>query len=131
MRIVCIGECMVEMAPDPEGRYVMGFAGDTFNTAWYLRRALPAGWQVDYATAIGDDATSDQMLAFFRAEGIGTSHVQRLPGAGVGLYLITLAGAERSFSYWRSASAARRLAADPAALSTPAMFRTEPLTGSA
>src|SRR6185436_3301916 len=33
-----------------------------------------------------------------------------------GLYAITLAGAERSFTYWRSDAAARRLADDPAAL---------------
>ena len=38
------------------------------------------------------------------------------PGARPGLYAITLAGAERSFTYWRSDAAARRLADDPAAL---------------
>lgn len=30
-----VGECMVEMAPADGGTYRMGFAGDTFNTAWY------------------------------------------------------------------------------------------------
>ena len=109
-RIVSIGECMVEMAPAELGCFTMGFAGDTFNTAWYLRQILPAEWQVDYATAIGDDRISDQMLGFMQAEGIGTDHVRLITGAGVGLYLISLEGAERSFSYWRSASAARRLA---------------------
>ncbi len=40
-RILAIGECMVEMAPtDVAGTYKMGFAGDTMNTAWYLRRLL-------------------------------------------------------------------------------------------
>lgn len=113
MRVVCIGECMVEMAPNADGSFAMGFAGDTFNTAWYLRRALPADWQVDYVTALGDDAMSDQMQAFFQAEGLGTQHIRRIPGGSVGLYLITLSGAERSFSYWRSTSAARHLAEDP------------------
>jgi 2-dehydro-3-deoxygluconokinase len=103
---------MVEMAPEADGRFAMGFAGDTLNTAWYLRRALPADWQVDYLTAIGDDAISDRMFTFLAAEGIGTAHVRRIGGAGVGLYMITLAGAERSFTYWRSASAARRVAED-------------------
>lgn len=116
MRLVSIGECMVELAPRADGGFAMGFAGDTFNTAWYLRRALPEGWQVDYATALGDDRVSDQMLAFFADEGIGTDHVQRIAGAGVGLYMITLEGGERSFTYWRATSAARRLAEDAARL---------------
>jgi len=115
-RVVAIGECMVELAPEADGRFVMGFAGDTFNTAWYLRRALPPDWPVDYVTALGDDAISDRMAAFFRAEGLGTAHLQRIAGSSVGLYMITLADGERSFSYWRSASAARRLAEDADAL---------------
>ena len=116
MRVLCIGECMVEMAPEADGRFAMGFAGDTFNTAWYLRRILPAGWQVDYLTAIGDDPISARMAEFLAAEGIGTDHVRRIAGGTVGLYMISLSGAERSFSYWRSASAARRLAEDVGAL---------------
>lgn len=112
MRILCIGECMVELAPAGDGRFALGFAGDTFNTAWYLRRLLPAADQVDYLTALGDDRMSDRMAEFFAASGIGCAHVRRIPGLGAGLYLISLDGAERSFSYWRSASAARHLAQD-------------------
>lgn len=115
-RIVAIGECMVEFAPEPDGRFVQGFAGDTFNTLWYLRRLLPAGWQTDYLTALGDDAMSDRMVAFMAAEGLGTGAIARLPGLAAGLYVITLNGGERSFSYWRGQSAARRLADDPARL---------------
>lgn len=107
---------MVEMAPEADGRFAMGFAGDTFNTAWYLRRNLPKDWQVDYLTAIGDDPISMRMADFFAAEGLGTGHVRQIEGGTVGLYMITLSGAERSFSYWRSASAARRLAEDRSAL---------------
>jgi len=110
--VLAIGECMVEMAPAGDGHYAMGFAGDTFNTAWYLRRQMPATVPVRYLTAIGTDATSDRMVAFMADEGIDTTHVARLPGATVGLYMIHLDGAERSFSYWRSTSAARRLAED-------------------
>lgn len=116
MRVVCIGECMVEMAPEADGRFAMGFAGDTFNTAWYLRHNLPPDWQVDYFTAIGDDPISASMAEFFAREGIGNDHVRQIAGGTVGLYMITLAGAERSFSYWRSSSAARRLAEDKATL---------------
>lgn len=116
-RFVSIGECMVEMAPTgTAGTYAMGFAGDSFNTAWYARQALPSDWQVDYLTAVGTDTLSDRMLAFMDHAGIGTAHVIRRPDRTLGLYLIELDGAERSFSYWRSQSAARMLAEDPAAL---------------
>lgn len=116
-RIVCAGECMVEMAPtDLPGCFGMGFAGDTFNTAWYLRRALPPDWSVDYLSAIGTDAVSDRMAAFVAQAGIGTAHLARLPERSVGLYLIDLVEGERSFSYWRGQSAARLLARDAARL---------------
>lgn len=104
------------------GHYGLGYAGDTFNTAWYVRQLQP-GWQVDYVTAVGRDAISDQMLAFFRSEGIGTEGIQRVDGRTVGLYLIALSGGERRFAYWRGQSAARQLAADhnglPAAVGRP------------
>lgn len=115
-RFVSLGEAMVELAPTGQpDTFTMGFAGDTLNTAWYLRRALP-GWQVDYATAIGSDATSDRMLAFLAKAGLGTAHVARLTDRTVGLYLIELRDGERSFSYWRGQSAARLVARDPARL---------------
>jgi 2-dehydro-3-deoxygluconokinase len=116
-RIVAIGECMVEMAPTGRaGEFHMGFAGDTMNTAWYLRRLLPETDRVDYLTAIGTDTVSEQMLAFLADAGIGTAHVFRRDDLTVGLYLIQLSGGERSFSYWRGESAARTLARDAGAL---------------
>lgn len=115
-RIVSVGECMVELAPAGGGLYRRGFAGDSFNTAWYLRRQLGADATVAYATAVGTDAISDEMVAFLAAEGIATDAVQRIGGRTVGLYMIALADGERTFSYWRAQSAARRLAGDPAAL---------------
>lgn len=116
-RFVAIGEAMVEMAPAPAaGTYKMGFAGDTLNTAWYIRRALPQTWQVDYLTALGQDGVSDNMAEFIAAAGIGTDQIARLAGRTVGLYLIELKDGERSFSYWRGQSAARFLAQDPARL---------------
>ena len=55
----------------------MGFAGDTFNTAWYARATLPKSRGVAYVTALGDDPWSDEMLAFWTREGVGTGLVQR------------------------------------------------------
>lgn len=109
---LAIGECMVEMAPAEGGLFRMGFAGDTFNCAWYARRLLPADWTVGYATAVGQDTVSDDMVAFFAREGIDLGAVKRLAGRTVGLYLIRLRAGERSFSYWRGQSAARAMADD-------------------
>ncbi|MDT8342784.1 MAG: sugar kinase, partial [Thermohalobaculum sp.] len=111
-RFLAIGECMVEMAPAGDGLFRMGFAGDTFNTAWYARRLLPADWSVGYATAVGDDAVSRAMRDFMAGEGIDTAAVRCIPGRTVGLYMIRLEHGERSFSYWRGQSAARALADD-------------------
>ena len=111
-RFMAVGECMVEMAPLGEApdAFRMGFAGDTFNTAWYARRLLPEAARVGYVSAVGDDDVSERMLRFMDAAGVETDHVARIAGRTVGLYLIALSDGERSFSYWRSASAARRLA---------------------
>ena len=106
---------MVELAPAGQGLLRQGFAGDTFNTAWYLKRLCPQ-WQVDYLSAVGRDAISEAMLGFMAGAGIGTEHVVRRAERTVGLYLISLDRGERSFSYWRGQSAARTLADEPEAL---------------
>ncbi|RAP40190.1 2-dehydro-3-deoxygluconokinase [Rhodovulum viride] len=110
---LAIGECMVELAPATDGLFRMGFAGDTFNCAWYARRLLPADWSVGYATAVGTDAVSDDMLAFMAGEGVETGAIRRIEGRTVGLYMIALKDGERSFSYWRGQAAAKAMADDP------------------
>ncbi|MDE0850329.1 sugar kinase [Yoonia sp.] len=108
-RIVSIGECMVEMAPNgAPGSFGASFAGDTFNTAWYLAQLRP-DWTVDYVTCIGTDTISDQMCAFMENSGVGTDHIGRLVDHTVGLYMVHLDQGERSFGYWRGQSAARQL----------------------
>ena len=112
-----IGECMVELSSAGEGLYRRGFAGDTLNTAWYVRALTsPAEREVRYVSAVGDDRLSDDMLGFLSAAGIEVGAVRRVPGRTVGLYMITLDGYERSFTYWRDTSAAKLLAADAEAL---------------
>lgn len=113
-RFLAIGECMVELSPAGGDLYRRGFAGDTFNTAWYARGLLPLDWEVGYATWIGTDAVSDEMAAFIAEQGIDISALRRVPDRTVGLYMISLETGERSFSYWRGQSAARCLARDPA-----------------
>ena len=112
-RLLSIGECMVELRQADGDLMRKGFAGDTFNTAYYARLFLPADWSVDYFTAVGIDRISDELLAFAEERGIGTGRIARSEGRSPGLYMIHLEGGERSFSYWRSASAAKLLARDP------------------
>lgn len=114
--LVGVGEAMVEFAPVERGLYAQGFAGDTLNTCWYLAHLLRGGRAVRYLTRVGEDPLSDRMVEFLGDSGIDTSVVSRDSERNLGLYLITLVGAERRFSYWRDASAARRLADDPARL---------------
>lgn len=98
---------MIELAEMADGRFARSYGGDTLNTALYLARLSVA---VDYATALGDDAWSDELLACWRAEGVGTGLVARLPGRVPGLYIIqTDARGERRFSYWRDSAPARDL----------------------
>ncbi len=115
-KFLAIGECMVEMAPTGEGTFSMGFAGDTLNTAWYVRKSLPQDWTVGYYTAVGRDQVSEQMTGFLTEAGIETTKIRQLNDRTVGLYMIQLKDGERSFAYWRSQAAARCLADDPAAL---------------
>ncbi|CAN7403835.1 sugar kinase [Pararhizobium sp. LjRoot238] len=111
-RLLSIGECMVELM-QAEGDFLRkGYAGDTFNTAYYARLFLPKDWSVDYFTAVGTDTVSDEMLAFIEKTGVGTGYIRRVEGRSPGLYMIHLKDGERSFSYWRSVSAAKTLADD-------------------
>src|SRR5215212_10830226 len=98
---------MIELRETADGCFSRGYGGDTLNTAVYLARL---GGAVDYVTALGDDPWSDEMIAGWQAEGIGTELVVRLPGRLPGLYVIqTDPRGERRFSYWRDQAAARSL----------------------
>lgn len=110
-RVAAIGECMLELSGAGES-WRMGHAGDSFNTLWGMRALLDDDAELDFVSAFGDDPFSRQQIDFFAANGIGTGHSPRITGARPGLYAITLEGAERSFTYWRSDAAARRLADD-------------------
>ena len=106
-KVACIGECMVELKQADGGLFSRGYGGDTLNTAVYLARL---GVGADYITALGDDALSDEMIAGWAVEGVGTKRVARLPGKLPGLYMIqTDDKGERRFFHWRDSAAARSL----------------------
>ncbi|TKB22109.1 MAG: sugar kinase [Mesorhizobium sp.] len=113
--VASIGECMLELSGQAGPNWRMGFAGDTFNTLWALH-ALSPDRPATYVSAFGDDPFSRDQIGFFAQNGIGIGNSPVIAGARPGLYAITLTGAERAFTYWRSDAAARQLASDPAAL---------------
>lgn len=113
---VSIGEAMIEMSGGEDRTYRQGFAGDTLNTAYYLNALLGADWTVRYATAVGDDLYSRQMVEFIAGTGIDTGSIQTIEGKRAGLYMIHQEHGDRHFTYWRDTSAAKLLADDATAL---------------
>jgi 2-dehydro-3-deoxygluconokinase len=106
-KVACIGECMIELKQAEGGLYARGYGGDTLNTSVYLARLRV---NVDYITALGDDPMSDEMVAGWAAERVGTSRVIRLKGKLPGIYLIrTDEFGDRRFFHWRENAAARSL----------------------
>lgn len=109
-KVVAIGEAMIEMAVVGDNQYCRNFAGDTFNTAWHIAQVLADAANVGFVTCVGSDTLSDRFVAQMEEDGLDASGVGRIADRNMGLYLIELDGVERSFHYWRSASAAKLLA---------------------
>ena len=111
-KIACIGEAMVELmlGNDRHATADIGFAGDSLNTAIYLKRLLGESADVSYITVLGNDPLSSRMMDFIGSESISTEYIKRSSTRAIGLYAIeTDEDGERTFSYWRSQSAARTL----------------------
>ncbi|WP_171241181.1 sugar kinase [Ruegeria sp. HKCCA5491] len=111
-KAVAIGEAMIEMADLGDGSYKRGFAGDTFNTAWHMAQILGEKASIGFVTKVGTDKVSSAFLKQLDEDGLVTDGIGRVTGRTMGLYMIELDGVERSFQYWREASAARLLAED-------------------
>ncbi len=109
MKILCVGEAMIELLPSADGKSAtVGVAGDVLNTAIYLRRGLSASHTVAFASALGSDPFSGRIINFAREHGINCHAVGKVAERAAGLYSVSVdAAGERSFTYWRSMSAAR------------------------
>jgi len=108
-RVVCFGECMIELRSAGPHLLRQGFAGDTCNTAIYLARLMhDGGGSVCYAMGLGTDHFAAPMRQAWRDENVDASLSREVAGRSTGLYAIQLdANGERQFSYWRDTSAAR------------------------
>lgn len=119
IKVACVGEAMVELIPrEIPGLTPVNIAGDTLNTAIYLRRNLPEHHQVSYVTMLGREQLSDKIISYIESQNLLTSDITRHTTRNPGLYSIaTTAEGERSFSYWRNESAARCMFQDGDTLS--------------
>jgi len=121
LRLLSIGEVMAEIRTEGETGFAIGFAGDSYNTAVYAAREIPPPGGVAYLTRVGSEPLSTAFVKQAADEGIDVSHVAVDPDRHIGIYSVsTDAHGERSFHYWRSQSAARRLfAAEETAMFMP------------
>ena len=111
-----MGECMIELSHSDERTLTLDYAGDVFNVAVGLARwGREHGTEVRFVSRVGDDHYSAAMRDAWAGEGLDSSLTDVVPDHAPGLYLIrTDARGERSFTYWRGASPARRLLCDDA-----------------
>jgi 2-dehydro-3-deoxygluconokinase len=117
MRIVSVGECMIEFSARQGATWRMGFAGDVLNTLWYTKGLLGDRTRASLVSAFGDDHFSTEQIAFLKKNGIGIAASPTIPNAAPGLYTISVDNhGERSFTYWRQEAAARHLADSQTAL---------------
>lgn len=104
---------MVELSLGNNDDISLGFAGDTLNTAIYLKRFFGDSAEVSYCTVIGSDPLSTRLVNFIDSESIDTSTISVSQQRCVGIYSISTDNeGERTFNYWRDNSAARTLFTD-------------------
>lgn len=107
-KVVLFGECMLELRQAKDGVMHQSFAGDTFNTAVYMKRTF-ANQDVSFMTALGQDAVSQQLMAACTSESLNNAHIFTKSERNPGIYMVqTDDQGERSFLYWRDASAAKQ-----------------------
>ena len=121
-KIACMGEVMIELIAAPTTAK-LSVAGDSYNTAVYLKRLLNKGETVSYITALGDDGFSARITDDMVRHEIDASYVEIRAGAMPGLYAIeTDAAGERAFSYWRDSAAVRSLFQPPCQVELPCLL---------
>ena len=127
IRVVAVGECMVELTRRDERTMGLGYAGDTANTAIYLKRLAGEAADVHFVTAVGDDQLSADLQTHLAGEGIVVDP-QVVAGASPALYVVnTDETGERTFTYYRESSPVRKLFADEVASTQVAAFASADL----
>lgn len=109
MDILCLGEPLIELNQQADGRYLSGIGGDTSNCAIAAARQ---GAQVAYYSQVGDDAFGRQLRQCWSQEGVDDSAVVTTLAGHTGLYFVDHNEAGHHFSYLRAGSAASLMQAE-------------------
>ncbi|MFE4963644.1 sugar kinase [Streptomyces sp. NPDC056660] len=111
-RVVCVGETMAALAPDPprplaEAEQLrLSTAGAESNVAMYLAdHGIPAVW----LSAVGDDPLGHRVRAAVAAAGVDVSHVRTDPHRPTGLLVKNPGPTGTRVHYYRTGSAASAL----------------------
>jgi len=110
MDILAYGEPMVEFNQTGEGGgrlYLQGFGGDSSNFAIAAARQ---GASVGYWSALGDDANGGALRTLWDAEGVNHTLVRSDAAAFTAIYFVTHGEGGHQFHFYRSGSAASRVA---------------------
>jgi 2-dehydro-3-deoxygluconokinase len=108
--ILAYGEPMVEFnqtGADAGRMYLQGFGGDSSNFAIAAARQ---GARAGYFSAVGDDHHGRMLRELWDAEGVDHGSVRTDPGAFTAIYFVTHGARGHEFHFFRSGSAASRLA---------------------
>ncbi|GAB2694009.1 sugar kinase [Aliiglaciecola aliphaticivorans] len=107
--LVFAGECMLELVNKSDNELGKSFAGDLYNSCVYLKRAFPEQ-DIEFMSCLGTDRLSSELISRLDGEGISTGFLPKITSHHIGSYMvITDDFGERSFIYWRSDSAAKRM----------------------
>jgi 2-dehydro-3-deoxygluconokinase len=113
--VVCIGETMAALAPDPLGPLAgadllgMDIAGAESNVAGYLAaHGIPVSW----LSAVGDDPFGERIRATLAARGVDVSAVRLDPSRSTGLIFKDPGPTGTRVHYYRCGSAASALGPD-------------------
>ena len=108
MKLLAIGELMIEMSHMDGNIYKRKFAGDTFNFLYYAKKFSPINWDLNYLTALGNDSISKELLDFIKKSGINTDSIIIHKTKTLGLFILSnLENGEKQYLYWRGQSAAK------------------------
>jgi 2-dehydro-3-deoxygluconokinase len=115
IKIACVGEVMIELIARENVQATIGVAGDTYNTAVYLKQLCKQSEiDISYITALGEDQFSKRIFSEIEKHGLRTNLIEKRQDLMPGLYAIdTDKDGERNFSYWRGQSAAKTLFQEP------------------
>src|ERR1700730_15688371 len=106
-RVAIVGEVLIELAREADGRFRLGYAGDTFNVAVYLARG---GIETAFVTALGEDPYSDAVVELATAEGIASAGVLGSRGRPPALAVLKIEPSGPRHSYeWRGEAPVRDL----------------------